>query len=155
MLATATYRILPHITIKQPIPPHLADKFQKSFSPGVIRIDPRTRVVSVDQTNVRNDSVSREVLRHPEFTGMVELSRVRDHFLCELLLGSALVVLLVMLVPVSVESEGPYAPERLLLEAIKVMREKLSVMKSAAEALLDQEGMVNTGNAGDVQMADV
>ena len=34
---------------------------------------------------MRKDSVSREVLRHPEFAGMVELSRVRDHFLCEYL----------------------------------------------------------------------
>jgi DNA-directed RNA polymerase I and III subunit RPAC1 len=81
ILATATYRILPHITIKQPIPPHLADKFQKCFSPGVIRVDPRSKAVRVDETNVREDSVSREVLRHPEFTCMVELSRVRDHFL--------------------------------------------------------------------------
>jgi DNA-directed RNA polymerase I and III subunit RPAC1 len=37
----------------------------------------------VDEKNVRKDTVSREVLRHPEFAGMVELSRVRDHFLCE------------------------------------------------------------------------
>jgi DNA-directed RNA polymerase I and III subunit RPAC1 len=50
-----------------------------------------------------------------------------------------------------VESEGPYAPERLLLEAIKVMRGKLAVMKKAAEALIDQETM----GSADVQMADV
>jgi DNA-directed RNA polymerases I and III subunit RPAC1 len=61
---------------------------------------------------------------------------------------------LMMFIQVSVESEGPYAPERLLLEAIKVMRDKLAVMKRAAEALLDQDGMV-TGGGGDVQMADV
>jgi hypothetical protein len=33
------------------------------------------------------------------------------------------------------------------------MREKLAVMKKAAEALLDQDGMV-AGGDGDVQMAD-
>jgi len=49
-----------------------------------------------------------------------------------------------------VESEGPYAPERLLPEAIKVMREKLAVMKKAAEALFVQDG-----GGGDVQMMDV
>jgi DNA-directed RNA polymerase alpha subunit len=81
-LATASYRLLPHIKIKQPIPPEHAEKFQKCFSPGVIKIDPATREVSVDEEKVRNDTVSREVLRHPEFADKVELSRVRDYFLC-------------------------------------------------------------------------
>jgi hypothetical protein len=40
--------------------------------------------VSVDEKNMRKDTVSREVLRHPEFEGCVELKRVRDFFLCEL-----------------------------------------------------------------------
>ena len=50
---------------------------------------------------------------------------------------------------VSVESEGPYEPQRLPLEAIRVMREKISSLKVAAEALRAQ------GDPdGDVQMAD-
>ncbi|KAG6820616.1 hypothetical protein H0H93_014219 [Arthromyces matolae] len=128
-VATASYRLLPHINIKQPIPPHLAEKFQKCFSPGVVNVDSRTKKVSIDQFNVRNDTVSREVLRHPEFADMVELGRVRDHFLF------------------NIESEGPYAPERLLLEAIKIMRGKVSVLRKAAETLL-------SGEDDDVQMAD-
>ena len=36
---------------------------------------------------------------------------------------------------VNVESEGPYEPQRLLLEAIRVMRGKISTLKAAAEAL--------------------
>jgi hypothetical protein len=32
--------------------------------------------------NPRNDTVSREVLRHKEFEGLVELGRVRDFFIC-------------------------------------------------------------------------
>lgn len=35
--------------------------------------------------NPRKDTVSREVLRHKEFEGLVELSRIRDHFMCELI----------------------------------------------------------------------
>jgi len=73
---------MPHIKITRPIPPHLAEKFQKCFSPGVIKIDPDNQEVSVDEQNVRKDSVSREVLRHPEFATSVELSRVRDFYLC-------------------------------------------------------------------------
>ncbi|KAF5328835.1 hypothetical protein D9619_011685 [Psilocybe cf. subviscida] len=131
-VATASYRLLPHIKIKKPIPPHLAEKFQKCFFPGVIKIDPRTREVSVDEKGVRNDNVSREVLRHPEFADSVELSRVRDYFLF------------------NVESEGPYAPERIMVEAVKVMREKLSVIREAAEALREKSTTIDN----DVTMAD-
>ena len=38
--------------------------------------------MSIDEQKVRKDSVSREVLRHPEFVDSVELGRVRDFFLC-------------------------------------------------------------------------
>lgn len=67
----------------KPVPPELAKKFQKCFAPGVIKVDPRTKAVSVDEKNLRKDTVSREVLRHPEFEGCVELKRVRDFFLCK------------------------------------------------------------------------
>ncbi|KAJ6546923.1 DNA-directed RNA polymerase [Mycena capillaripes] len=119
-VATASYRLLPNIVIKKPIPPHLAEKFQKCFSPGVIRVDPRTKAVTVDEENKRKDTVSREVLRHPEFEGYVELSRVRDFFLF------------------NIESESAYPPQRLFQEAISVMRGKLANIRHAAEALLDQ-----------------
>lgn len=39
--------------------------------------------MSIDEDGARKDSVSREVLRHPEFVDSVELSRVRDIFICE------------------------------------------------------------------------
>jgi len=51
---------------------------------------------------------------------------------------------------VRVESEGPYEPERLLPEAIKVMREKLEIIKQAAEALRDKSTTVDS----DVVMMD-
>lgn len=51
---------------------------------------------------------------------------------------------------VNVESESVYAPERLLLEAIKVMREKVVNIKKAAEALLDQSGQTDS----DVNMVE-
>ncbi|KAF8161646.1 DNA-directed RNA polymerase [Crassisporium funariophilum] len=132
-VATASYRLLPHIKITKAIAPQHADKFQKCFSPGVIKIDSRTREVSVDEHNVRKDSVSREVLRHPEFADSVELSRVRDYFLF------------------NVESEGPYAPERILQESVMVMREKLVFIRKAAELLRDKYAT----DDNDVSMADI
>ena len=68
---------------------------------------------------------------------------------------------------VSVESEGPYAPERLLPEAIKVMRDKISSIRASAQALLaDKDEMgtlplppetaaqVNGAGDEDIEMAD-
>jgi len=132
-VATASYRLLPHIILDEgnPVPPHLATRFRDSFSPGVINIDPHTKKVSVDERGVRGETMSREVLRYPDLAGHVKLARVRDHFIF------------------NVESEGPYEPQRLPLEAIRVMREKISALKAAAEALRAQ------GDAeGDIQKAD-
>ena len=60
---------------------------------------------------------------------------------------------------VSVESEGPYAPETLLPEAIKVMREKIASIKQAAEALLSDSGAGAEGMPvaadGDVEMGGI
>jgi DNA-directed RNA polymerase I and III subunit RPAC1 len=50
---------------------------------------------------------------------------------------------------VCVESEGPYAPERILPEAIKVMREKLAFITEAAVALRKKYAVDN-----DVTMHD-
>jgi|SRR6267154_6421609 len=86
--ATASYRLLPLVILnaEKPVPRELAEKFQKCFSPGVIRVDPRTKAVSVDKKKMRKETMSREVYRHPEFEGSVQLARVRDHFLCTYLI---------------------------------------------------------------------
>lgn len=83
-VATASYRLLPHIKLRGPIPEEHQEKFQKCFVPGVIAIkEDEYGSPQVVVENPRKDTVSREVLRHKEFEGLVELSRIRDHFLCE------------------------------------------------------------------------
>lgn len=109
---------------------------------------------------MRKDSVSREVLRHEEFNGCVELKRIRDWFICEFVVKQRFASTDVCRFLVTVESEGPYAPERLLPESIKVMREKISSIRQAAQALLaDTDGDApappdQTTGDGDVSMAD-
>ena len=57
--------------------------------------------------------------------------------------------------PVNVESEGPYAPEKLLPESIKILRQKITTIRSAAEQLLvEVEGDLAV-QGGDVEMAEV
>ncbi|KAF8586559.1 insert subdomain of RNA polymerase alpha subunit [Ramaria rubella] len=123
-VATASYRLHPHIRIKAPIPPASVPKFVSCFSPGVIS----TRKNDEDQDEpvvacARKDELSREVLRHEEFRDKVELSRIRDWFIF------------------NIESEGPYAPERLLVEAVSVMRDKIAVVRKAIADL--ETGAVN------------
>ena len=110
---------------------------------------------------MRKDSVSREVLRHEEFQDCVELKRIRDWFICAqihfFLVCAALTCSLHR--AVNVESEGPYAPERLLPEAIKVMRDKISSIKQAALALLADKDDIGgipppKPTDEDVEMAD-
>ena len=45
-------------------------------------VDPKTKAVSVNSDKLREETMSREVFRHPEFEGCVKLGRVRDWFIC-------------------------------------------------------------------------
>ncbi|GAA98845.1 hypothetical protein E5Q_05533 [Mixia osmundae IAM 14324] len=119
-VATASYRLMPHIRILKPIPEHLCEKFKSCFQPGVIGIKrdlDGTKCCSVDDP--RRDTVSREVLRHPEFEGYVSLGRVRDHFIY------------------NVESTGQYEPEDLLEEACGVMLSKIQAVRASLHELSD------------------
>ncbi|KAG8857819.1 DNA-directed RNA polymerase core subunit rpc40 [Tulasnella sp. 330] len=116
--ATASYRLLPHIIIRKPIPPRLCDKFAQCFSPGVIRVTQNgAGEKEVTVANPRNESMSREVYRHAEFEGMVDLTRIRDFFLF------------------SIETAGAYPPQDLFPESIRIMRSKIQTLKYAAEKL--------------------
>lgn len=149
-VATASYRLLPLIVLNpaKPVPPKHAIKFQKCFADGVVDVDPITNEVSINQDNLRNDTVTREVLRHPEFEGCVELKRVRDYFLCKYLSYSRYSILTIQS-SVNIESESFYAPEVLLPAAIKVMRQKISSIREAVDAL-KKDTVANNGE--DVQM---
>lgn len=60
-----------------------------------------------------------------------------------------------MVNPVNVESEGPYAPERLFLESVTVMRDKIATIKRSVEALMSggPDGAAANGADVDVEMA--
>ncbi|XP_068088664.1 DNA-directed RNA polymerases I and III subunit RPAC1 [Hyperolius riggenbachi] len=105
-VATASYRLLPEITLLQPVEGDLAEKLQKCFSPGVIRVDEVNGKKVACVENSRMDTCSREIFRHEELKNLVRMARVRDHFIF------------------SIESTGILPPDILLKEAIKVLMEK-------------------------------
>lgn len=120
-VATATYRLLPTIEILRPILGADAVKFRDCFAEGVIGLEKVTRREAQKQGSgyeghegelkavVRDpmrDTVSREVLRHPEFEGKVRLGRKRDHFIF------------------SIESTGQWDSDELFIESVRVLRNK-------------------------------
>lgn len=119
-VATASYRLMPVITITEPILGQDADKFARCFPPGVITVETVTQEDAARDsayeghlgekkavvTDPMRDTVSRECLRHKEFEGKVKLGRRRDHFIF------------------SIESTGQWDSDELFLESIKTLKLK-------------------------------
>ncbi|KAK6875486.1 DNA-directed RNA polymerases I and III subunit RPAC1 [Candida tropicalis] len=94
----------------EPITGKLAEKFQKCFPPGVIGIDSKTGEAYV--ADARKDTVSREVLRHPEFDGKVKLGRQRDHFIF------------------NVESTGAMTPDEIFCKSVRILKNKAEYLRN-------------------------
>jgi DNA-directed RNA polymerase I and III subunit RPAC1 len=108
--------------LRGPIPREHQEKFKGCFPDGVVEIeDDEAGEPQVVIKNPRKDTVSREMLRHPEFEGLVELARIRDHFLF------------------NVESAGQYAPEDLVPEAINIMLSKITAVEEGLDKLFSAE----------------
>ncbi|KAG9464894.1 hypothetical protein GDO78_019238 [Eleutherodactylus coqui] len=105
-VATASYRLLPEITLLCPIEGEQAERLQRCFSPGVIAVDNVKGKKVARVQNARMDTCSREIFRHDDLKNLVKMARVRDHFIF------------------SVESTGILPPDTLLKEAIKVLMGK-------------------------------
>ncbi|BFZ55953.1 DNA-directed RNA polymerase core subunit rpc40 [Savitreella phatthalungensis] len=137
-VAPATYRLMPTVTITQPITGDDAHRFSKCFSKGVIKVRTSTGKPAEDASksrggigsnevpteagvpyasvrNPRGDSVSREALRHPEFSDKVRLGRRRDHFIFD------------------IEGTGVRAVDNLVVNAIDLLMDKCVQMKQEIE----------------------
>jgi DNA-directed RNA polymerase I and III subunit RPAC1 len=131
-VATATYRLLPTITITKPILGADAKKFQKCFPAGVIDLE---RVTPSDAASgnpeyqgregdekavvkdTMRDTVSRECLRHEEFKNKVKLGRIQDHFIF------------------NIESTGQFPSDHLFLESVNVLKYKAKRLLKALDDL--------------------
>lgn len=108
-VATASYRLLPHINITQPITGKDAEKLKTCFTPGVIDINEKGEAYVKD---ARKDTVSREVFRHSEFENKIKLGRVRDHFVF------------------NVESTGAMPPDEIFFKSVRVLKNKCQYLKN-------------------------
>ncbi|CEF61957.1 DNA-directed RNA polymerases I and III subunit RPAC1 [Strongyloides ratti] len=114
-VATASYRLLPTITLKEDVYGDAAIKFQQCFSEGVVDVVDSEHGPKAVVVNARNDLCSRNVLRHEEFKDIVELGRIKNHFIF------------------SVESTGALKAEELVIEACKIIQWKAQGLKSLVQ----------------------
>uniref|UniRef100_A0A671VHZ5 DNA-directed RNA polymerases I and III subunit RPAC1 n=1 Tax=Sparus aurata TaxID=8175 RepID=A0A671VHZ5_SPAAU len=105
-VATASYRLLPEITLLEQVEGEKAERLKRCFSRGVIDLEDVNGKKVAKVVNSRLDTCSREVLRHDDLKNVVKLGRVRDHFIF------------------TVESTGILPPDVLVTEAIKVLMAK-------------------------------
>ncbi|EPZ31350.1 RNA polymerase 1-1, isoform CRA_a [Rozella allomycis CSF55] len=110
-VCTASYRLMPNIIMKEDVLGEEAVKFSNCFSPGVIEVVVVNGVKKAVVANPRNDSMSRECLRHKEFEDKVVLARKRDHFIF------------------LVESDGRLSARRIVEDAFKVLTAKCENVK--------------------------
>jgi DNA-directed RNA polymerase I and III subunit RPAC1 len=120
-VATASYRLMPVISIERPILGKDAEKFARCFPPGVIGLEKVTKKEAAQKgsgyeghegelkavvVDPMRDTVSRECLRHPEFKDKVKLGRRRDHFIF------------------LVESTGQWESDAIFIEAVAHLKKK-------------------------------
>jgi len=108
-VATASYRLLPEITLLRPITGDLTERLIKCFSKGVIKTKTKNGVLKAYVADARKDTGMREIYRDEELRDKVKLEKVRDHFIF------------------SIESTGALPPEQLVEEAIKILHAKCQI----------------------------
>ena len=117
-VATASYRLMPHIEIVKPIYDELAEELVNWFEPGVFKTEPTSedghRIKAVLQ-NPYACTMSRNFMRNPVLKESIKMSRVPNHFIF------------------SVESVGMMEPAVIVAEALKVLKEKCERVSGLAD----------------------
>lgn len=139
--------------LKAPIPSHQCRKFASCFAPGVVDVVKNART-GHEEVKVRIPFFQ-NILRlrptdrlstHAKTPCLVKFSGTRtsrdwwnsnDNGIFSFVShhDSLLNFLFIDNFPVNVESEGPYPPEELLSEAIATIRQKIKVVRQAAQQL--------------------
>jgi len=117
-VATASYRLMPHITIVKPVYDELAEELVNWFEPGVFKLEPTSedghRVKAV-VSNPYACTMSRNFMRNPVLKESIKMSRIPNHFIF------------------SVESVGMMEPAVIVAEALKVLKEKCERVSGLAD----------------------
>lgn len=133
-VATASYRLMPHIEITRPIYDDDAEELVNWFEPGVFSLisipsdargEDAGHRVKAAVANPYACTMSRNFMRHPVLKERIKMSRIPNHFIFE------------------VESVGMMEPGVIVAEALKVLKEKCErVVGLADESLAAMMGGV-------------
>ncbi|KAK7603093.1 hypothetical protein V9T40_003092 [Parthenolecanium corni] len=115
-VATASYRLLPQITLEEVVQGEKAQRLKASFSPGVVKLTTENNIITAKINNPRYDSCSRNVFQHEDLKDIVKISRVPNHYIF------------------TIESVGALSPNTLFLESIQVLRGKCDKLLSEIKA---------------------
>lgn len=130
-VATASYRLLPHITFREPVTGEAASELKALCPMDVFDIEDVDGVPTARTARPRSCSVCRECVREPQWAERVELSRVKNHFIF------------------SVESTGALPAERLVRDALGVLKQKtLDTIQRLKDVLAQDEEMAAGGTGG-------
>jgi DNA-directed RNA polymerase I and III subunit RPAC1 len=111
-VSTASYRLLPEITFKEPVTGPEAQALVDLCPMNVFDIEDIGKgVKGAVVKNQRNCSMCRECIRTEEWNKKIKLQRVKDHFIF------------------SIESTGMYKPEEIFEESIKIFMTKLAQLR--------------------------
>lgn len=125
-VATASYRLMPHLEILRPIYDDLAEELVHLLEPGVFVLeptdssDPIGTKVKAKLSNPYACTMSRNFMRNPELASSIKMTRIPDHVIF------------------TVESVGMAPPAVLVAEALRVLQGKSQRLELLLEDYLTQ-----------------
>eukprot|EP00548_Thalassiothrix_antarctica_P001813 CAMPEP_0194142784 /NCGR_PEP_ID=MMETSP0152-20130528/11999_1 /TAXON_ID=1049557 /ORGANISM="Thalassiothrix antarctica, Strain L6-D1" /LENGTH=405 /DNA_ID=CAMNT_0038841867 /DNA_START=65 /DNA_END=1282 /DNA_ORIENTATION=+ len=126
-VATASFRLMPEITILQPIYDDLAEELVHVLEPGVFKLEPvgkkdppGTRVKAV-LSNPYACTMSRNFMRNKDLAKSIQIKRIPNHVIF------------------SIESVGMASPGILVAEAIRVLQGKCQRLINISEDKLEEK----------------
>ncbi|DAZ95954.1 TPA: hypothetical protein N0F65_009255 [Lagenidium giganteum] len=121
-VASASYRLLPHIEFKQPVKGKDAKKLvEEKCVMGVFDIEDLAGQATAVVKDARKCTMCRECIREPGWEEKIALGRKADHFIFH------------------VESVGMIKPEELLPEALNVLVEKCNIALESFNQVAEED----------------
>ena len=120
-VATACYRLMPHIELIRPVYDDLADELVNLYEPGVFDLvptdssDPDGTRFKARVVNPYACTMSRNFMRNPKLAEAIRMSRIPNHFIF------------------SVESVGMMNPGVLVAEALRILQAKCQRLTELAD----------------------
>ena len=139
-VATACYRLMPHIELIQPIYDEVAEELVNLYEPGVFDFvetdssDPGDARVKAVVKNPYACTMSRNFMRHPKLAEAIRMSRIPNHYIF------------------SVESVGMMSPGVLIAEALRILQAKCQHLKELADKSVIEVGDATEGDGNATEM---